>query len=131
MKVMTTLSDMVLQCGGGGCCVLEQCFRYSRRTREPRDCGCQFALLHRADTAWPSVFFLFLSFCSFVWLNRHLFHLYMPRYWQVVILREQTELSRFGKPRNRYCEHYGLDDSRQAPSNPKLCCCRCPLNLLV
>ena len=52
---MTTLSDMVMQCGGGGCCVLEQCFQYPRRAREPRDCGCQFALLHRADIAWPSV----------------------------------------------------------------------------
>lgn len=52
---MTTLSDMVMQCGGGGCCVLEQCFQYPRRAREPRDCGCQFALLHRADNAWPSV----------------------------------------------------------------------------
>lgn len=55
LKVMTTLSDMVMQCGGGGCCVLEQCFQYPRRAREPRDCGCQFALLHRADNAWPSV----------------------------------------------------------------------------
>ncbi|OAD53748.1 hypothetical protein WN48_09207 [Eufriesea mexicana] len=50
-QVMTTLSDMVMQCGGGGCCVLEQCFQYPRRAREPRDCGCQFALLHRADIA--------------------------------------------------------------------------------
>lgn len=63
-KVMTTLSDMVMQCGGGGCCVLEQCFQYPRRAREPRDCGCQFALLHRADIAWPSVLannFFFIS----------------------------------------------------------------------
>ncbi|KAH0561915.1 hypothetical protein KQX54_020079 [Cotesia glomerata] len=50
-QVMTTLSDMVMQCGGGGCGVLEQCFHYQRRTREPRECGCQFALLHRADIA--------------------------------------------------------------------------------
>lgn len=61
-KVMTTLSDMVMQCGGGGCCVLEQCFQYPRRAREPRDCGCQFALLHRADIAWPSVHVLTSQF---------------------------------------------------------------------
>lgn len=63
-KVMTTLSDMVMQCGGGGCCVLEQCFQYPRRAREPRDCGCQFALLHRADIAWPSVHVLKSQFYS-------------------------------------------------------------------
>lgn len=63
-KVMTTLSDMVMQCGGGGCCVLEQCFQYPRRAREPRDCGCQFALLHRADIAWPSVHVLKISILS-------------------------------------------------------------------
>lgn len=27
----------------------DQCFRYPRRSRESRDCGCQFALLHRVD----------------------------------------------------------------------------------
>ncbi|XP_033225681.1 fibronectin type III domain-containing protein 5-like [Belonocnema kinseyi] len=48
---MTTLWDMVQQCGGGGCCVFERCFQYPRRAREPRECGCQFALLHRADIA--------------------------------------------------------------------------------
>jgi len=66
-KVMTTLSDMVMQCGGGGCCVLEQCFQYPRRAREPRDCGCQFALLHRADIAWPSVHVLKISILFFLW----------------------------------------------------------------
>lgn len=69
-KVMTTLSDMVMQCGGGGCCVLEQCFQYPRRAREPRDCGCQFALLHRADIAWPSVLAnnLYFYYCLFFFL---------------------------------------------------------------
>lgn len=70
-KVMTTLSDMVMQCGGGGCCVLEQCFQYPRRAREPRDCGCQFALLHRADIAWPSVHVLKSQFYLLVALSIH------------------------------------------------------------
>lgn len=70
-KVMTTLSDMVMQCGGGGCCVLEQCFQYPRRAREPRDCGCQFALLHRADIAWPSVHVLKSQFYLLVALPIH------------------------------------------------------------
>lgn len=76
-KVMTTLSDMVMQCGGGGCCVLEQCFQYPRRAREPRDCGCQFALLHRADIAWPSVLAnnLYFYYCLFFFF---LFFLLLP-----------------------------------------------------
>ncbi|XP_049778929.1 uncharacterized protein LOC126175906 isoform X3 [Schistocerca cancellata] len=32
-----------------GCCVLDHCFNYPR-PQPPRDCGCRFALLHRADT---------------------------------------------------------------------------------
>lgn len=31
----------------GPCCTW--CFRIPRKTRESRECGCQFALLHRAD----------------------------------------------------------------------------------
>lgn len=79
-KVMTTLSDMVMQCGGGGCCVLEQCFQYPRRAREPRDCGCQFALLHRADIAWPSVLAnnLYFYYCLFFFL--FFFYYYYYRY---------------------------------------------------
>ncbi|XP_018321140.1 tenascin-R isoform X3 [Agrilus planipennis] len=38
-----------LVCSQDGCCMLDRCFRYPRRTTENRDCGCQFALLHRAD----------------------------------------------------------------------------------
>lgn len=29
--------------------MLDRCFRYPRRTRDSRDCGCQFALLHRVE----------------------------------------------------------------------------------
>ena len=77
-KVMTTLSDMVMQCGGGGCCVLEQCFQYPRRAREPRDCGCQFALLHRADIAWPSVLAnnLYFYYCLFFFFLFFFFYYY-------------------------------------------------------
>ncbi|KAL7046461.1 hypothetical protein ACKWTF_002577 [Chironomus riparius] len=32
-----------------GCGLLDRCFQCSRRSRDSRDCGCQFALLHRAD----------------------------------------------------------------------------------
>lgn len=75
---MTTLSDMVMQCGGGGCCVLEQCFQYPRRAREPRDCGCQFALLHRADIAWPSVLAnnLYFYYCLFFFFLFYFYYYY-------------------------------------------------------
>lgn len=33
----------------GSCGLLERCFHCPRRSRDSRDCGCQFALLHRAD----------------------------------------------------------------------------------
>ncbi|KAK9876988.1 hypothetical protein WA026_016017 [Henosepilachna vigintioctopunctata] len=32
-----------------GCCTWGHCFRYPRRTRDSRECGCQFALLHRVE----------------------------------------------------------------------------------
>ncbi|KAG5678141.1 hypothetical protein PVAND_007838 [Polypedilum vanderplanki] len=32
-----------------GCGLLDRCFHCPRRSRDSRDCGCQFALLHRAD----------------------------------------------------------------------------------
>jgi len=31
-----------------GCGIFDRCFQYPRRELE-RDCGCQFALLHKAD----------------------------------------------------------------------------------
>lgn len=33
-----------------GCGLLDRCFHCPSRSRDSRDCGCQFALLHRADT---------------------------------------------------------------------------------
>lgn len=32
-----------------GCGLLERCFNCPSRSRDSRECGCQFALLHRVD----------------------------------------------------------------------------------
>lgn len=112
-KVMTTLSDMVMQCGGGGCCVLEQCFQYPRRAREPRDCGCQFALLHRADIAWPSVLAnnLYFYYCLFFFF---LFFLLLP-------LRPLSTSSSSSSSLRISCLSLSLSLTRSPPNTVAMC----------